>query len=115
MIKMTTITKFCIKLESNPNVFAKGYAKRNDALGNDVDWFAYDKQGFEQYNRIIIQNTDIDWTQGVSLEQERDIDEFEEKYLINIEEINDIILQNDKKNEIRRYGLIIKIGDVYDE
>ena len=111
MIKMATITNFHIKLEKNPNVFAKGYVKRNDELGDDIDWFAYDKQGFEQYNRIIIQNTDIDWIQGISLEQEKDIDEFQEKYLINREEINDIILQSNENDEIKRYGLIITIGD----
>ena len=115
MIKMATITNFHIKLEKNPNVFAKGYVKRNDELGDDIDWFAYDKQGFEQYNRIIIQNTDIDWIQGISLEQEKDIDEFQEKYLINREEINDIILQSNENDEIKRYGLIITIGDVYNE
>lgn len=117
---MTVTTEFIIKLESNPSVYLDGYVDRNDTLGEDCDWYFYDRNNSPQLNQTFIEHDDIDGFKGATHEQEAEIFDFKIKYEENCEEIGDIILQcdfedvlNDNIYETNRYGLIIQVTDVY--
>lgn len=116
---MVVTTEFIIKLEENENVYIDGYIDRNDKVGEDIDTYSTDSSGQYQYNRAIIHNDDIDWFNGITKEQEHDIDVFEQRYQENVSEIFDIILQVDFEDtlndvyKIERYGLVIEVIDVY--
>lgn len=115
---MTVTIEFDIKLEKNPSVHMDGYVERNDANGEDCDWYTYDKQNVAQYNRAIINHDDIDWFKGITREQESEIDSFQNIYQENFGEIADIILQCDFEDVFyesyttKKYGFIIEVSDI---
>lgn len=114
---MTVTTEFAIKLESNPSVHLDGYVDRNDKLGEDCDWFFYDRNNQAQ-SQTFVEHDDIDGFKESTYEQESEILDFQNRYGENIGEISDIILQCDFEDvfyepyETNRYGLIIEVSSV---
>lgn len=114
---MTVTTEFEVQLKSNPSVYIDGYVERNDKIGEDVDWYFYDRNNMPS-SQFFIEHLDIDGFTGATQKQENEIQDFKIRYEENIEEVSDIILQADfydtinDPQEIERYSLIIKIEDV---
>ena len=107
---MSKTIKFKVELEKNPEVYVSGYVEVNDELGEDCDWYFYDRNTFPQ-SQMFIEHLGIDGFKGSTFEQESEIDDFRNIYGENVGEISDIIVEceEDENYTTERYGLRIII------
>lgn len=112
---MSVTTYFSIKLEDSPSVHLDGYVERNDKLGEDCDWFYYDRNNMPS-NQMFIEHDDIDGFKGATEQQENEIELF--KIAIKEQLIFDSIVQATpvdlfyNEDTIVKWGVIIKIESI---